>query len=334
MKRKNIAFLLLFIFIAAVIYLTGESYYQGLESTISHEPSEQTEYQYKYDMIVDNPDSEFWQAVYKSASETAGEYNVLLELKNPGWGRIYDKEDYMNMSIAARVDGIILQYSGEKEIEEKINEAVDSGIPVVTVMGDPRYSERQSFIGVSDYQLGQEYGQVVADYVNADTKKVMVFLSRSIDDMNESQIYTQISNAVASRAAEGQEIEVDGKNLLLTGDFETEEAVTDIFQQSSIPDILVCMDEEITECARQAVIDFNKAGEVAIIGYYTSDDTLAALDKGVIAATCDIDTSQMGTYAIQALTDYQEEGRTNAFYNVDIDFIRGKENGEKEGRRQ
>ncbi len=48
--------------------------------------------------------------------------------------------------------------------------------------------------------------------------------------MNESQIYTQISNAV--QAASGKnDIRIKGRNLLSTGTFETEEAVTDIFQQ-------------------------------------------------------------------------------------------------------
>lgn len=32
----------------------------------------------------------------------------------------YNKLDYMNMSIAAKVDGIILQYNGEAGLEEQL----------------------------------------------------------------------------------------------------------------------------------------------------------------------------------------------------------------------
>lgn len=59
----------------------------------------------------------------------------------------------------------------------------------------------------------------------------------------------------------------------------------------------MCMDEETTECARQAVLDFNLAGKVKIIGYYTSEDILAAVEKGVISVTCDVDTTQLGQYS-------------------------------------
>ena len=221
----------------------------------------------------------------------------------------------------AKADGIILQYNGEAGLEEAINTAVRNGIPVVTVMSDAVHSRRQSFVGVSDYQLGMAYGEIVAKYVDENTKKILILQKRDIDDMNESQIYTQISNAV-KMAAGSEDIEIKGRNLLSTGTFETEEAVTDIFQQKrNVPDILVCMDEETTECARQAILDFNLAGKVKIIGYYTSEDILAAVEKGVISVTCDVDTTQLGQYSVEAVTSYIEDGRTNSFYNVDINFL-------------
>lgn len=321
MKKKSFYILLIFVAVILLTYLTGESYYRGIIEKAGLDKKTEKIYQYKYDMIVDSPDSQFWQAVYTSAKKTAADNNVLLEIMGTDRSAAYDKLDYMNMSIASKVDGIILQYNGENGLEQAINSAENSGIPVVTVMSDAVHSGRQSFVGVSDYQLGMAYGEIVARYVDKDTKKILILQKRDIDDMNESQIYTQISNAV-QEAAGTEEISIKGRNLLSTGTFETEEAVTDIFQQRhNIPDILVCMDEETTECARQAVLDFNLAGKVKIIGYYISEDILAAVEKGVISATCDMDTTQLGQYSVEALTNYIKDGRTNSFYNVDINFL-------------
>ena len=69
-------------------------------------------------------------------------------------------------------------------------------------MSDAVHSRRQSFVGVSDYQLGMAYGEIVSSYVDEDTEKILILQKRDIDDMNESQIYTQISNAV--QAASGK----------------------------------------------------------------------------------------------------------------------------------
>ena len=321
-NRTNLFVFLAAVCILVVFYMTGESYYEGLTGKSRQQEESGEVYRYKYDMIVDSPDSSFWQAVYGCAQDWAQKNDAILELKGSGKENDYTKLDYMNMSIASNADGIILQYSGEHGLEAKINEAVQKGIPVVTVMGDAVHSKRQSFVGVSDYQLGSAYGEKVAEYVTEDTQSILILLKKNIDDMNQSQIYTQISNAAQAKAGADAEIKVTGKNLLSTGTFETEEAVTDIFQQKDkVPDILVCMDEETTECARQAVLDFNLAGKVTIIGYYSSEDILTAVEKGVISVTCDVDTDQLGKYTIEALTEYQKDGRTNSYYNVDINFL-------------
>ena len=321
-NRTNLFVFLAAVCILVVFYMTGESYYEGLTGKSRQQEESGEVYRYKYDMIVDSPDSSFWQAVYGCAQDWAQKNDAILELKGSGKENDYTKLDYMNMSIASNADGIILQYSGEQGLEAKINEAVQKGIPVVTVMGDAVHSKRQSFVGVSDYQLGSAYGEKVAEYVTEDTQSILILLKKNIDDMNQSQIYTQISNAAQAKAGADAEIKVTGKNLLSTGTFETEEAVTDIFQQKDkVPDILVCMDEETTECARQAVLDFNLAGKVTIIGYYSSEDILTAVEKGVISVTCDVDTDQLGKYTIEALTEYQKDGRTNSYYNVDINFL-------------
>ena len=297
MKKKSVCILLIFAAVIVLTYVTGESYYRGISEKAGLDKQEEKIYKYQYDMIVDSPDSQFWQAVYDSAKKKAAPNNVLIEIMGPDRETSYDKLDYMNMSIAAKADGIILQYNGEAGLEEAI------------------------FVGVSDYQLGMAYGEIVAKYVDENTKKILILQKRDIDDMNESQIYTQISNAV-KMAAGSEDIEIKGRNLLSTGTFETEEAVTDIFQQKrNVPDILVCMDEETTECARQAILEFNLAGKVKIIGYYTSEDILAAVEKGVISVTCDVDTTQLGQYSVEAVTSYIEDGRTNSFYNVDINFL-------------
>ena len=202
MKRKPVYILCIFAAIAVLIYMTGESYYSGITKKAGLEKKEEKVYQYQYDLIVDSPDSQFWQAVYASARKTAAQNDVLLEIMGPDRGTSYDKLDYMNMSIAAKADGIILQYNGESGLEEAINTAVDNGIPVATVMSDAVHSKRQSFVGVSDYQLGMAYGEIVSSYVDEDTKKILILQKRDIDDMNESQIYTQISNSVQKAAGE------------------------------------------------------------------------------------------------------------------------------------
>ena len=83
----------------------------------------------------------------------------------------------------------------------------------------------------------------------------------------------------------------------------------------------MCMDEVDTEAVYQAVIDYNCVGETQVIGYYKSKAALEAVRKGTMAMTVCIDTSQMGKYSVQALTESINDGRTNSFYSVDLQFV-------------
>ena len=66
MKRKPVYILCIFAAITVLIYMTGESYYSGITKKAGFEKKEEKVYQYQYDLIVDSPDSQFWQAVYAS----------------------------------------------------------------------------------------------------------------------------------------------------------------------------------------------------------------------------------------------------------------------------
>ena len=100
MKRKPVYILCIFAAIAVLIYMTGESYYSGITKKAGLEKKEEKVYQYQYDLIVDSPDYQFWQAVYASARKTAAQNDVLLEIMGPDRGTSYDKLDYINRAKA------------------------------------------------------------------------------------------------------------------------------------------------------------------------------------------------------------------------------------------
>ena len=83
--------------ILILLYMTGESYLNGLAGSNRQMQADTKEYMYKYDMIVDNPESSFWQAVYASAEKWARENDSLLELKGTDEESEYTKLDYMNV---------------------------------------------------------------------------------------------------------------------------------------------------------------------------------------------------------------------------------------------
>ena len=91
--------------------------------------------------------------------------------------------------------------------------------------------------------------------------------------------------------------------------------------EQEIPDIIICLNELNTTCVYQAVVDYNRVGEVSILGYYDSDTIINAIDRNVIYATVSIDTRQMGEFCIDALREYYELGYTSQYFTADITLI-------------
>ena len=272
-------------------------------------------------MIVGSGKNEFWQAIYESAKKTAENHNAYLEFHASDMGTGYNEIDYMEISIAAGVDGIILEFNGEEALKKEIDKAETAGIPVITIMNDAPDSKRQSFVGVNDYQMGQAYGEQVAALMDENTETALILLDSEKGDFEKSQIYSQISNVVMEQE-NGENVKIQAQNLMPENKFDIEEAIRTIFQSpEGPPQILVCMDEVTTECAYQAMIDFNMVGEVKIIGYYVSDTIREAVNKGLIPVTCTLDTEKMGKDCIEALWEYKQEGRVNSYYNVELEFV-------------
>ena len=326
-KRLHVEIILMIlsvvIFGLFILFLTY--YYNRIMNVAESERSEQpVTYRYQFEMIADSRNNTFWQAVYSHAREEAAASDALLSFNQTGWNSTYDKLDYIDMFIAAQVDGIILEYNGEEGLSEKIDEAAEHGIPVVTIINDPNKSRRQSFVGVNDYQLGTAYGNEVARLVTDDTESILVLSNRE-RELEKNQMYAQIYAAV-TEVQSSRAIRVKEQNLISWGQFDVEEAVRNIFQSTEgVPDILVCLDEVTTECAYQAMVDFNMVGDVKIVGFYTSDPILNAVEKGLIPVTIYMDADQIGTYSIEALTEYLEIGRSNSYYTVDLHTLTTEE---------
>lgn len=322
--HKEILLILLAVIIRGLFMALLTFYYGRIMENAGVSANELTHvYRYQYEMIVDSRNRTFWEAVYENARKEALAHDAVLELKGSESAADYSKADYMDMSIAAKADGIILEYNGEEGLQEKINEAVNKGIPVVTIVNDAPRSFRQSFVGINDYQLGQTYGEQVADLVDDHTERILVLLNRE-QELGQNQLYRQIYSAVENKESADRKIRIQSQNIMSQSQFDTEEAIRSIFQSpEGPPEILVCMDEVTTECAYQAMIDFNLVGEVKIIGYYTSKTIMDGVKKGLIPVTLSMDVEQIGAYSIEALTEYLEVGRANSYYTVDMDVITG-----------
>ena len=305
-------------------------------------------YDLHYAFIADNTEKEFWNEVYAAAVEEGEKENAYVERLGENLNVNYQTEDLLRIANNSSVDGIIFCGEDNEETVKLINEAVHKGIAVVSLRQDIEDSERQCFVGVNSYDLGLEYGKQILEIVESEQmhgieadisedgsvfteeqqgySKICILADDTISESKQNLITFAIKDCFSEAGQEENLLEMEIRKIDTSDAFSAEEAIRDIFVDSqNLPDIMVCLNSVYTQCAYQAAVDYNQVGEVKILGYYSTDAILDAVEKGIIYSTVQIDTQEMGIQCIRALTEYHESGYTSSYVPISTQVIGSKE---------
>ena len=313
-----------------LVCLTGLLIFFFISYSKTLRKTEQREtYDKYYAMISTDSKSSFWQSLYKSTFEAGKEKGAYVDMLSENLSKEYSERELMEIAIASGVDGIILEANESEEITEAIHLAYEQGIPVVTLNTDNRQSDRISFVGISNYELGNEYGKLVVKMAKEksfpnDTIKVVVLVDANADDLGQNILFAAMQDTVESQHyMVDKPVEISMFSVDASNNFSVEESVRSLFvkNREELPDIVVCLNEIDTTSIYQAVVDYNEVGVVNILGYYDSDAILKGIERSVIYATVAIDAKQMGEYCIDALSDYLEYGNTSQYFAADVTVI-------------
>ena len=301
------------------------------------------EYERQYVLITKDIDDTFWDSVYEEMKKTGDATGAYVERLGRNLSMEYSKSDLLRIAIDSHVDGIILEADESDETTALINKADMEGIPVVTILHDCMGTTRKSYVGISNYNLGNEYGKLIINAVEdietrekemaaeaqrgegdvaAGPVQVLILMDKNSTDTSQNIIYTAIQEALEKKGFDESQVEVETAAISNDGAFGSEESIRDIFQNREYqPDVIVCLNELNTTSVYQTVVDQNKVGQIIIIGYYDSDTILRAVERNAIYATITVNTTQIGSYCVEALNEYLDTGHVSDYFSVDFTLI-------------
>lgn len=284
-----------------------------------------------YSLLADNgsqgeTDTSFWESVYEGAVEAGAEYGAYVEQVGDGLADRFSMEDAINIAIYEHVDGILLKAAEEEKTRQLIDKACSRGIPVITMQKDVPDSRRQGFVGINDYFLGQEYGKRVLKIAGDDTRLVTVlFPGASFNETSRKWFRLGLSNTVGQdRIWLDYKIIRDDKGLNNAEDVIHDMAEGNMQQ----PDIIICLDEVITQSTCRLIRDRGLSEQIRIIGSYVSDDILQEIRQGYLDSTITIDPRAMGRMSMEALMTYKQYHMVSYYTEVGTRLIDQAEAGE------
>lgn len=272
-------------------------------------------------LFVSSDESQMLRDIYERTAEACEAGGAYLEWCGKDTPGNYTAAECIDISTAMKADGIIVYPDGSDGLEEAVTAASEAGIPVVTILRDLEGSGRISYVGVSSYQVGDLYGGQLLSLLHNGENNVVLLADAGYSENEAQFLYTQMVQAVRNGAPSGRTMNLRIESVDSSTDFDAEEVIRDLLLGKDRPDILICLNSVQTECAIQALIEYNLVGKVQVIGYYVTDQILQALRQDMIPVTMTIDTFALGDDSVQALDEYLELGRVSSYYNIALSGV-------------
>lgn len=246
---------------------------------------------------------EFFNAHRYSWKKAGIEFGVKTEYLSPPDFNIPAMIEIFNKTIEQKPAGIAV-WAVDPLLEPLINRATAAGIPVVTVVGDLPNSQRISYIGSSQYELGYSTGEALVKYIGKSGKIAILSLPGiEMFDERESGLRASL-------------IEYPGIEIITVGDtkadsFRAVKIAKELIQEHPELTGFVGLDSTSAMGAALAVESLNKKGEIGIVGMDRNTDVLEKIKSGTITVSVAQGDVLMSFWALQILINYNS-------YNYDL----------------
>jgi ribose transport system substrate-binding protein len=250
----------------------------------------------RYILVTVNSKLPYWQTATAGLSKAAAQYGVKYDVRGPD---TYDPQaevtEFRN-ALSLKPAGILVSVADTGLMQPEINNAVDQGVPVITIDSDAPASRRLYFIGTNNLQAGRLGGDRIVSKLHG--KGTVVFYSMPQTNLDERlKGYKDVfADHPDIKIVEVFNIKGDAGNAL--------DRTTHYLNDKSAPkvDAFVCLEasagKDVAEALRRA-----NARDRLLIAMDADEATLNLVKEGLIDATIAQKPFTMAYFGLKALDD-------------------------------
>ena len=258
---------------------------------------------------VTNGVAAFWTIAQIGVLHAGRDFDVDVSVHMPAEG-ISDQKRMVEDLLTVGVDGIAISPIDPANQIDLINEAARHA-HVVTHDSDAPGTDRLCYIGMDNYQAGRLCGQLVKEAL-PEGGKIMILVGRLEQD-NARRRRQGLLDEILSRSHDperydspGQVLENEKYSIMgtLTDQFDRAKAKANAEDaMSRFPDLAAMVGlfaynpPLILEAVRQA----GRAGEITVVGFDEADQTLQAIQDGIMYGTVVQDPYRYGYESVRVL---------------------------------
>lgn len=274
---------------------------------------------YHFMIIANELNFSSGQAFIDGVNLACEDYNAVVEINEFKRENLDQQIKTVAIAVASKVDGIIVQATDQDLFVEQINQAMDQGIPVITIFEDAAKSKRLSYIGVNSYELGTLAAELASKSISGSGEMAIIF-----DGLENKQFDTAkslIEAGVREGLVKNPDLSLKKIDISTTGILGAGDIAKEIITQEHGVNVIFCTSPNTTKGVAQAIVDLNMVGKIKIIGYGDDQEILKHIQIGVIDVSLLSDNKSIGYQCVESAIKYLEEGRISDFEDTGIYVI-------------
>lgn len=268
--------------------------------------------------IAQNSVDPFWKEVRQGIEDAAKERRVVVEFNAPRFNSPQEELRFLDIAVTSEVDGIITHVSSGSDFTSLINKAQGKGIPVVTIENDDKNSNRNSFVGTNSFQLGKAAAELMIKATGG-MANIAVIVSNDLELDSTSQNLKM--NGFLSTIKDYPDMKVVKTYTSKMGILSAEEITQTIISGIDGINAIFATNSVDTIGSAQLIVDRNRVGSIAIVGYGDTEDILRYISKDIIYGTVMSDPYKMGYESLKALIDIKEQNNVSTFIDTGVKVI-------------
>ena len=187
------------------------------------------------------------------------------------------------------------------EFQKLVDKAQESKIPVITLDADLSTSKGAAYVGTNGFEIGSKAGQLVAEALNGKAKIAIILESSGVNGKVNLKL-DGLNNGIKGY----KDIKVETVEISDNGILGANNVTQEILNNHPDVNAIVCTSSKDAIGAAQLVVDFNRVGDITIIGYDSTPEILSYIQKGVIYGTIVPGAYKIGCDSIKTLVGLKE----------------------------
>jgi ribose transport system substrate-binding protein len=252
----------------------------------------------RYILVTVNTKLPYWKAAASGLAKAAEQYGVKMDVRGP---ELYDptaEAQELRNSLALKPAGLLVSVADRSLMGPAIDEAVNAGIPVLTIDSDAPESKRLYFIGTNNMQAGVLGGKRLAEKLHGKGNVVFYTMPEQPNLDDRLRGYKDVfEDYPGIQIVEVFNIKGDSGNAF----DRTMHYLTD--KSARRVDAFVCLESSAGRDVAEALRRQQHASDHIVIAMDADDDILTGIKQGFIDATVTEKPFTMAFYGLKALDD-------------------------------